>query len=118
MTTKRNVSPLPLTSGKRYVIEGEWSGYRSSQQRVVHRVVTTRKDLIEWCDKTWGIVFTDGTSLNLTVRPALPREKVKQIHGYDSLISDCVCHDVSSVAKLCAIQNELRAALAAAKEPA
>lgn len=102
-------------SGKRYVIEGEWSGYRSSQQRVVHRVVTTRRDLVEWCDRTHGIVYTDVTMLYLTVRPALPREKVKQIHGYDSLISDCVHHDVSSVAKLGEIKNARRAALAAAK---
>ena len=85
---------------KRFVIEGEWSGYRSSQQRVVHRVVSNRKNLIEWCDRVHGITFTDGTTLYLTVRPALPRESVQQIHGYDSLISRCFYANVTSVAAL------------------
>ena len=116
MTTEGKVSPLPWKSGKRYVIEGVWSGYRSSQERAVHRAVTTRRALVEWCAKTFGIVFTDGTTLYLTVRPALPREKVHPIHGYDSLISDCAHHGVSSVAKLHSIRDERAAALAAAKE--
>lgn len=81
----------------RYVIEGEWSGYTSGQRRVCHRVVTSRDALADWVRRNHAIYFTDGTALYLTVRPAAFREKVKEIHGYDSLISDCMLFDVNSV---------------------
>ena len=32
------------------------------------------------------IVYTDGTSLILRLRERTPREQVREIHGYDSLI--------------------------------
>jgi len=88
-------------SAKRWVLEGEWSGYRSGQRHVVHRAVVP-----EWKAKQitkqglTNIGYMDGTSLWLTLRPAKPREKVKEIHGYDSLIDDCLHHSVSSVADL------------------
>lgn len=87
---------------KRFVIEGEWSGYRSSQQRVVHRQVYPggRNKLREWAEKTHGIRYTDGTMLYLTVRDCKPRERVKEIRGYTSLIEDCFHNQVSSVAEL------------------
>lgn len=86
----------------RFVIEGEWSGYTSSQRRVVHRTVhpASFKQLREWCEKNWGIRYTDGTMLILTVRDCKPREQVKTINGYGSLIADCVLHDVASVSAL------------------
>lgn len=82
---------------KRFILEGEWSGYRSEQRRVCHRTVITNKDDF---NNLTSIAFTDGTTLDLTVRPCLPRERVKQIHGYDSLISKCIAHGVSSVKEL------------------
>ena len=87
---------------KRYVIEGEWSGYTSGQQRVVHRTVhpASFKKLRAWVEKSRAIHFTDGTSLYLRVRDCKPRERVQQIHGYDSLIASCQLHDVHSVAAL------------------
>lgn len=68
---------------KRYVLEGEWSGYNSSQRRISHRTVTTHPKRYEHL-KT--ILYTDGTTLNISMRTALPREKVKVIDGYSSLI--------------------------------
>jgi hypothetical protein len=74
----------------RFVIEGEWSGYRSRQQRVVHRQVyqSNRKKLREWAEKQYSLAFSDGTSLMLTVRDCKPRERVEEILGYTKLIMD------------------------------
>lgn len=86
-------------SNKRFIIEGTWTGYTSSQERVVHRTVYEggRKKLRAWAERTHAIRYTDGTSLILTVRDCLPRERVQQIHGYDELINSCFHYDVSSV---------------------
>ena len=96
---------------KRFVIEGEWSGYRSSQQRVVHRTVHNGSDksLRDWAERTYGIRYTDGTLLYLSVRDCKPRERIKQIHGYDSLIRDCHSKNVDSVAALYAREVETEA---------
>ena len=87
---------------ERFIIEGVWSGYTSSQQRVVHRRVHGRafKKLRMWAEKMHAIYFTDGTALYLKVRDCKPRERVKEIRGYDSLISECSYHNVNSVAAL------------------
>ena len=86
----------------RFIIEGEWSGYRSSQQRIVHRTVHkgSWKKLRAWAEQARAIRYTDGTSLWLTVRDCKPRERVQEIHGYDSLIRDCCYHNVSAVADI------------------
>lgn len=85
----------------RFIIEGEWSGYTSAQQRVVHRQVypASRKRLRAWAEKTHGILYTDGTMLYLTVRDTKPRERVKEIRGYTRLIEDCFFLGVDSVAE-------------------
>lgn len=72
---------------KRYIIEGTWSGYRSSQSRVCHRTVTTRPDQYKGLHT---VAFTDGTTMNITLRPCMLRERVKEIHGYDSLLDKIV----------------------------
>jgi hypothetical protein len=64
----------------RYVLEGTWSGYHSVQRRVVHREVI-RKPIELSC-----IQYTDGTTLQIYVREARPRERVQEINGYGSLI--------------------------------
>ena len=71
----------------RFVIEGEWTGYTSAQRRVVHRKVypSSYKRLREWAARTHGIRYTDGTMLLLSVRDCKPRERVKEIAGYNSL---------------------------------
>jgi hypothetical protein len=102
---------------RRFVIEGEWSGYHSGQQRVVHRTVheASERRLRAWADKTHAISYTDGTRLILSVRDCKPRERVKDIiNGYTSLIRDCVYYDVSSVHELGVAQQAARAARSAA----
>lgn len=96
-----------MTKHQRFIIEGTWSGYRSSQQRVVHRTVHkgNRKKLRAWAEETHGIGYTDGTMLYLTVRDCKPREKVKEIKGYVELINRCFTYDVTSVAQV----NDLEA---------
>jgi len=70
----------------RFVVECVWSGYRSSQSRTCHRTVIP-KYMAEKLKKIHGIRFTDGTYMSVEVRPALHRERVSEIHGYDSLLS-------------------------------
>jgi hypothetical protein len=81
----------------RYVLEGTWSGYTSAQSRIVHRTIVRKPDPYASLS---AIRYTDGTALFLSVRPARPREKVQEIHGYDSLIAKCLRHGVDSVAAL------------------
>ena len=82
---------------KRFVLEGEWSGYNSGQKRVCHRTVETDTKPF---DKLKSITFTDNTTLDLSIRPCAPRERVKEIHGYDSLIRKCINAGVDSVKEL------------------
>lgn len=71
---------------QRFIVEAEWTGYTSSQQRIVHRSVETLfragYDRVKWHS------FSDGTGLAVSVRDCKPREKVKEIHGYSSLLRD------------------------------
>jgi hypothetical protein len=89
-------------SSRRYIIEGTWTGYSSHQQRVVHRTVhkAAEKKLRAWAEKTYGVLYTDGTRLLLNVRDCKPRERVEVIAGYSGLIAECMRHDVASVADL------------------
>ena len=100
---------------KRFIIEGEWLGYRSSQDRIVHRSVHdgSRKKLRAWAEKTFAIYYTDGTRLRLEVRDCKPRERVEEIRGYTKLIEDCSYHDIDSVEALCAIERDRKAKFAA-----
>ena len=86
----------------RFVIEGKWSRYNPAQRSVVHRTVhpSTFKKLRVWAEKVSSITYADGTCLYLTVRDCEARERVQEIHGYDSLIADCVKYDVDSVDEL------------------
>jgi hypothetical protein len=71
----------------RFVLEGTWTGYVSSQSRVCHReVVSSRR--IKRLKELHKIVYTDGTSLLIHVREAAPREKVRQNLQYTSLIRE------------------------------
>jgi hypothetical protein len=95
----------------RFVIEGTWSGYQSSQRRVVHRTVHDSHRhayLRDFVAKTQAIHYTDNTALFLTVLGCKPYERVKEIHGYDKLIADCARHGVVSVAALSAAENAKR----------
>jgi hypothetical protein len=86
---------------KRWILEGEWSGYVSRQRRVVHReVLHSLPEFRAWCEKTHAIRYTDGTTLVLSVRDAKPREKVLPLLAYTSLIRDCWRKNVTQVADL------------------
>jgi hypothetical protein len=91
---------------KRFVLEGTWRGYRSEQDRIVHRevILSSRKKYLAWLQKTFCIRYTDGTTLELHVRPALPRERVVEKLGYSGLIQDCFHYDVNSVEKLIGVK--------------
>ncbi len=93
---------METKASPRFVIEGTWSGYTSSQSRVVHRTVHGRADkrLREWAARTSAIHYTDGTALFLAVRDCKPREVVKRIFGYKELIESCAYYGVASVAAL------------------
>lgn len=69
----------------RFVLEGTWGGYRSSQSRVCHLTFIKPYQAKQF-EKITGIRFSDGTSMGITVRPAKPREKLREIHGYDSIL--------------------------------
>lgn len=69
----------------RYVLEGTWSGYRSSQSRVCHREVIPAR-LVERYSRVKTIQFDDLTTLELTIRPAAPRERVEVNKQYSDLI--------------------------------
>jgi hypothetical protein len=84
-----------------YEITGEWSGYRSSQSRIVHREYTKNKAFAEKVRELRSIRYTDGTFLDLDVRQMEYRErKQKEIPGYTSLIRDCIAKGVNSVEEL------------------
>jgi hypothetical protein len=70
---------------KRFVVECIWSGYRSEQRRPCHRTVHS-KSYADSLRKISAIRFTDGTTMDIIVRPANFREKVHEIHGYDNLL--------------------------------
>ncbi|KAA0089312.1 hypothetical protein CIW54_07545 [Paraburkholderia sp. T12-10] len=86
----------------RYIIEGTWQGYRSSQDRVVHRSVhdEAEKKLRAWAEQAFSIRYTDGTCLILSVRDCKPRERVAQTLSYMKLIRDCAHYGVSTVQAL------------------
>jgi len=71
----------------RYVLEGEWTGYCSSQQRVVHREVISERRR-ERLNGLHAIQYTDGTKLLIHIREAKPRERIAEVHSYRELICD------------------------------
>lgn len=71
----------------RFVLEGEWTGYQSSQQRVVHREIIDGKRALR-LEKLHLIRYTDGTALLIHVRRAKLRERIQAIHSYNELIRD------------------------------
>jgi hypothetical protein len=80
--------------------------------RVVHREVVpaSNRKFLAWLQKTFCIRYTDGTTLELHLREANPRERVQVKDGYSSLIRDCFHYDVNSVDKLCDLKQEKRTA--------
>ncbi len=85
----------------RYEIIGEWSGYRPSQRRVVHREYTTDSEFADKVKKLGFIVYTDRTTLDLTVREMEFGERKKPtIPEYTKLIRECILKGTHYVDKL------------------
>lgn len=74
----------------RYVVEAKWS----ANSHVVHRVVV--RNPVKYRELAW-VSFSDGTYLNISVRPAKRYEHVNEIRGYDALIAGCIRENVHSV---------------------
>lgn len=72
----------------RFVLEGTWTGYVSSQMRVCHREIVRDRKRIERLKALHKIVYTDGTSLLIHIRESVHREKIREVLGYRSLIRD------------------------------
>lgn len=84
-----------------WMIEGEWSGYTSSQRRVVHRHYTTNRKEVESIKAIgYGITYTDGTMLILTVKEHTGRKVLPVKDSYRDLIDKCRWAGVSSVQAL------------------
>lgn len=79
--------------GKRFVLEAEWSGYRSGQRRVCHREVLTRQR--ERFEAISSIRFTDGTYLDVFVRDVKPRERVQPIKGHTEVLHGAAAKGLS-----------------------
>ncbi len=91
----------------RYEITGNWSGYRPSQQRAVHREYTTNEEFANKVGSLGVIVFTDNTVLWLKVRKMRPYERKQPLMlGYRTLIRDCIHYGVKSVSELIAAREE------------
>lgn len=85
---------------RRWIVEGTWSGYTSSQTKVVHRHVVHSEKHAKAIEALACITYTDGTTLSLTVRKAKPYERVKKQEAYTKLINDCIYTNCNSVAEL------------------
>lgn len=70
-----------------FILEGEWSGYTSAQRHIVHREVVSQKRA-DALRKIYGIRYTDGTMLFLSVRERKSRERVETKNSYGSLIRE------------------------------
>lgn len=85
----------------RYELTGEWSGPQSPAGdfvRVVHRETITDRELIQWVKSVYGIRYSDGTMLYLSVRELMKGERAKPDRlGYKSLIRQCFEAQVDSV---------------------
>lgn len=73
-------------SKQRFIVKCFWSGHSSSQSHVVHRTVERPKKA-EHLSKVHCVTFSDGTAMNMDVRPCKPRERVKEIKGYSELLN-------------------------------
>jgi hypothetical protein len=91
-----------------YMIEGTWTGYRSDQERIVHRHYVSSKKQAERINKIgYSIWFADNTQLILCVTE-VTRRKLPEIPGYTSLITDCSFYGVDSVNGLVAAQKKAK----------
>ena len=71
----------------RWIIEGQWSGYTSSQSHCCYRQIFDEKKA-KAIESMHRIMFSDGTCLYLSARPAKFREKIVEQKSYQRLVMD------------------------------
>lgn len=104
---------MPEAKPTGWMIEGEWSGYRSGQRRVTHREYVRDAALAEKVRALGSIGYTDGTRLDLCVTPHRGKKALPAILGYSQLIRDCVRLGVRSVHALQEAEKSARDARSA-----
>jgi len=100
------VDARPAPASRVWVVEGVWSGYTSVQRRVCHR---TLERTVGSLGHVSAVLFSDGTLLELTVRPRAPREKVAEIHGYDELLRRVAASGLTGVVSVVALAERRKA---------
>jgi hypothetical protein len=88
-------------SRKRFIVEAEWSGYHSGQRRVCHRTVETL--FRAGYDALGSHMFGDGTYMTINVRDAAPRERVRQLNGYGSVLRAAA---MKAWSEICSASNQ------------
>jgi hypothetical protein len=88
----------------KYLLIGNWSGYKASQSRDCH---IEKIKYPEKYENLKYIRFTDGTYLNLSIRELKPRERIKENKQYYELIRLCLKYKVCSVTELQKAQGTL-----------
>lgn len=84
-----------------FMVEGTWTGYRSSQQRNVHRHYITSQEDANKLSSAYSIRYTDGTSLILTVKKVKNKaELTPKNENYLKLINLCLKYDKWAVEDL------------------
>ena len=68
-----------------YVIEATWNGYRSGQERVVHRELIHPR-YFQAANGIGAISFSDNSCMEISVRPKKFREKIVKVNGYPEAI--------------------------------
>lgn len=91
----------------RFVIEGMWSGYRAAQRKPCYRRVVTKRQAEAF--KISCVGYSDGTTMDLSVRPCAPREKVQEMRGYDGLLRDFEREGMSGYCSVDALMAKQRA---------
>lgn len=87
-------------SRPRFVVECHWNGYRSGHGFDCHRTVETSPVKVDRLRRVHSVLFTDNTTMSVNVRPAKPRERVEEIHGYDQLLDKIVRLGLTGVVRI------------------
>jgi len=94
----------------RYVWEGTWGGYHAGQKYVCHRTVV-RTSKPDFYKRIQAIVFTDSTTMTMSLRPAVKRERVSEVDAYSNLLWRALSCDLSgfvSVTEIERVEKERR----------
>ncbi len=103
MDTQTETVTVTVKRRRVWMIEGTWSGYRSSQSRVCHREYTKDVKRVEAIKNLGSIGYTDNTWLYLTVEEVTGlhwRHRRPTNHQYRQLIDKCLSEKKNMVVDL------------------